>query len=435
MSNIITIKLKLKENISDNIYDFQRKFSNVVRYSFNRFMDGCSRQEVFNLVKTLNNIDELDITWRREAAKLAESIYKSKKEKGDDSKIIFGGKSLFFNRLKGKVSRDEFLNNRKLFYISCEGSKADNKGNRKFKFDVDTLSGSVKLNGKAIQFACHKTSKGQSELMKKMEKLAHLGESGITYRINSEYFYFLVDLEKLPKKERKTLKDRTLALDMNPDYIGLSIMDGNENIVLKKCYDLSKITENNKRKYELTEIAKDVSELCLRYDVCLVGYEKLKINPKDNKKGKRFNRQVNNDWKRKRFITSLHKWLGLIGCQWREVLPQYSSFIGCIMHPDETDSIAASLELNRRLREYKKIYIDKEKPVGNILYPEIAMHLFNRWKESIGDKVFSDWVEAYKWFKETRHSYRLTYPKWLETKGVRPLRFKSMKSKVKIALA
>lgn len=434
MSNIITIRLKLKNSIASDIVDFQKKFTNVVRYSYNRFVDGYSKHEIFNLVKNLNNIECLDVTWRREANKLAESIYSSNKKKGEERKVIFGSKSLFFKRLNGKITHEEYLAQRKLFYISCEGSKADTQGNRKFKFDIDTLSGSVSLNKKKIEFQCHKTSKKQLELMRQAKQLADLGEIGITYRLNAEYFYFLVDIDKLPKIERNTDKNNTLALDMNPNYIGLSVMGDEDRILHKRVYDLSCITNKNKRKYELTEIAKDISKICLKYNVCLVGYEKLKIESKDNKKGRRFNKQVNNDWNRERFVNSLHKWLGLIKCPWQEILPQYSSFIGCIMYPDDTDSIAASLELNRRLREYKAIYIEKEKPVGTILYPEITMHIFNRWKESIGAKVFKDWVEAYEWFKETKHSYRLTYPNWIKKEGIRSLRFKSIKSKVNLAL-
>ena len=41
MSNIITIKLKLKNKI--NFGNFQNKFSNVVRYAFNRYFDGYDK--------------------------------------------------------------------------------------------------------------------------------------------------------------------------------------------------------------------------------------------------------------------------------------------------------------------------------------------------------------------------------------------------------
>ena len=100
------------------------------------------------------------------------------------------------------------------------------------------------------------------------------------------------------------------------------------------------------------------------------------------------------------------------------------------MYENETDSIAASIELNRRLREYKSIYIDKTKSKGNIVYPLFTMSHFNRWKESLDGRVFKDWKESYQWFKETKHSYRLTYPLWLKHNDIRPFRYKSFKSMI-----
>lgn len=432
MSNIITIKLKLRYNIADNIREFQQKYSNVVRYAFNRFMEDYSRTQIFYLIKTLNNVDELDITWRREAVKIAESLALAiKKKNEDEQKVIFGGKANFYKRLKGKISHKEFVENRKLFYISCEGSKSDNKGNRKFKFDFDSLSGSVKLNNKMVFFSCYSQNRNNMSILKQALMLAESNEIGLTYRLNADYFYICVDLDKLTFDRYEVCKDTTLAIDMNPNYIGLCIINPNNKIIHKQVYDLSKIHENgNKRDYELTQIAISIAKLCKHYKVEMVGYEKLKIENSDKKKGKRFNKQVNNDWHRGVFVNSLHKWLGLVNCKWIEIVPEYSSYIGCIMYKNETDCIAASMELNRRLREYKSMFIDKAKSKSSVIYPLFTMSHFNRWKESLGDRVFNDWKESYQWFKETRHSYRLTYPLWLKRNGIRPLRYKSIKSMI-----
>ena len=336
----------------------------------------------------------------------------------------------FYNRLKGKISHETFIENKKLFYISCEGSKADNKGNRKFKFDINTLNGSVKLNNKVVSFSCIKQNKTNMNILRQAIMLAENGEIGLTYRLNGEYFYICVDLEKLTFDRYNVCKNTTLAIDMNPNYIGLCIINPNDKIIHKQVYDLSKIKNNNKRDYELTQIAISIAKLCKHYRVEMVGYEKLKIYSSNKGKGRRFNKQVNNDWHRCIFVNSLHKWLGIINCKWVEIIPEYSSYIGCIMYENETDSIAASIELNRRLREYKSIYIDKTKSKGNIVYPLFTMSHFNRWKESLDGRVFKDWKESYQWFKETKHSYRLTYPLWLKHNGIRPFRYKSFKSMI-----
>ena len=42
----ITVKLKLCEKI--DVGEFQKKYTNVVRYAFNRTMDGKSKYEIFS---------------------------------------------------------------------------------------------------------------------------------------------------------------------------------------------------------------------------------------------------------------------------------------------------------------------------------------------------------------------------------------------------
>ena len=166
---VITVKLKLKQAL--HVDDFQRKFNNVVHFAFNRAMEGLTKYEIFDLLNTLNNVNELDLSWKREAAKLGYTTAKSAlarfKETKDekDLKVIFGSKKIFYQRLTGKLSREEFLKQRKMQPITCEGSKADNHGNRKFKFDFNTFEGSVKLANQTLSFACHKTSKRNLALL------------------------------------------------------------------------------------------------------------------------------------------------------------------------------------------------------------------------------------------------------------------------------
>ena len=428
MGQITTIKLKLKEPVDLGL--FQRKYANVVRYAFNRGMEGMSKYDIFKLLNNLKNLDELDLTWRREAAKLGYSIALSAKKL--DKTVIFGGRKNFFDRLKGKISREEFLSNKKLLPIKCEGSKADHNGNRKFKFDINTLSGSVKLDGRKVEFSCHKTNRKNMEMLAVLQEKAMNKEAGITYQMSNEYFYISFDLENLPEEVRyKKDKDSTLAIDINPNYIGLSIVR-NDEVILRRCYDLSKIKGRNKTKFELTQITIAIKHLCIDYKVSAVGIEKLTMASSNKGKGRRFNKMVNNDWCRDYFFNSLRKHLALIRCQVIEILPQYSSFIGCIMYPDETDSIAASIELNRRLRKFKEIYIDKTGiKDDSVVYPEYKEEYLNRWKkEGISISEGKGWQSVYQWFKESKHSYRLLYNDFLKREECAVSRLNSVKSKV-----
>lgn len=108
----ITVKLKLRERI--DVGEFQRKYTNVARYAFNRAVEGKSKYDVLSLVGNLNNVDILDLSWRREAAKLGYALAKSAlaryKETNNkkDLKVIFGGKKLFYKRLNSKITHNEY---------------------------------------------------------------------------------------------------------------------------------------------------------------------------------------------------------------------------------------------------------------------------------------------------------------------------------------
>ena len=431
----ITVKLKLKSPIE--LGNFQRKYSNVVRFAFNRALEGMSKFDIFNLIPSLNNVDELDRSWKEQAVKdgfgKAQAVLGKYRESQDPStlKVIFGGKRLFYQRLRKEITRDEYLSQRKFFPVTCEGSKADSHGNRKFKFDFISFEGTVMTDKGKISFACHRTSKRNLSMLLALQEMIERKECGMTCRITNEDFYIVFDTNKLPKEiSYRKDKDRTMAIDINPNYIGLSVIDGND-ILLRRCYDLSAVKGRNKKKHELTEIAIEIKHLCAQYKISLVGYEKVEMQPKNHGKGRRFNRLVNNEWCREHFLTSLRKHLSLIGCKTQEIAPQYSSIIGCLMYPDETDSVAASLELNRRLRKFKAIYIDKTEAKSPVLYPEFREEYMNRWKEE-GDSISlkEGWRDVFRWIKESKSSYRFLYPDYVKQPGVAVLRFKSRASKV-----
>ena len=429
MSQSITIKLRLKEDVS--FRTFQHQFNCVVRFAYNRAMEGMAKYDVFALLNGLKHVDELDTSWRREAAKLGFAAAKSSTKKG--TVAIFGGRRNFYQRLRGKIDKQTFLANKHLIPITCEGSKADRLGNRKFHFDFSTFEGDVKLGNERLSFACHKTGRKNMLMLAKLEQLLHEGVCGVTYKLSPTHFYIVFDVELMPKDvmyERD--KSVTLAVDANPNYVGLSIVkDG--LVVLTRAYDLSQIKEkaNNKRKYELTQIVLGIKKLCAQYHVSYVGVEKLDMGAKDHGKGRRFNRQVNRHWCREYFFNSLKKHMCLIGCKVVDLVASYSSFIGCMLYPSETDSIAASIELNRRLIAFVEQYIVGSAPKGQVVYPSFRAECLNRWKkEGVPSSALRGWKAVYQWMKESGHSYRLLYPAYARRSGHRVSRLKSAQSLV-----
>ena len=436
----ITVRLRLREPV--DITGLQRKYNNVARWAYNRALDGMGKYEIFSLLKALNNVEELDLSWLREAAKdgygkAKAATAKARKEaeaNGEEyvrPSAIFGGRKHFYERLRGRITREEFLRGRKQFPVTCEGSRSDSRGNRKFKFDPVTLTGTVMTDRGRVSFSCFPTSRGNMRFLLDLQERIARGECGITCRITSEYFYVVFDVDRSNVEERYAQDGRvTLGIDMNPNYIGLSVTDG-ESVLLRRAYDLRRIRGNSKRKYELTQVVLDIKGICRRYGVSAVGYEELTMPSSDKGKGRRFNRQVNNEWCREYFVNSLRKHMALIGCRCFEIAPQYSSFIGCAMYPEDTDSVAASMEINRRLRRYISMFVDGTEPRGSVVFPEVPADCLNRWKEE-GSPLTgaTDWRDAYRRAKELKLSYRLLYPDFVRRNQVAVSRLKSRKSRV-----
>ena len=81
---MLTIKFKLKTDISKEFLNFQKKYNNVYRFAFNRFQEGKSKIQIEKLVKSLNNTEILDSSWKRIAILNAETLYKARQ----NSKVI-----------------------------------------------------------------------------------------------------------------------------------------------------------------------------------------------------------------------------------------------------------------------------------------------------------------------------------------------------------
>lgn len=435
MPTFSTILLKIKDPFV--IGRAQVEYTNVVRFSFNRAMkNGMSKYDIFKTVESdMNNVSHLDLSWRREAAKKGYAMAQCAKERykktgdPDDLKVTFR-KKLFNKRLNGEITKEEYKQAFKPFFMAFEGNKCDPCGNRKFRFDPDTFKGVMYIDKQKIEFECEATSKRNLELIHRIYDAVSRKEMGVTLQCDGTYLEITYDAERIaPDLTYDPIAGRVLAFDMNPNYIGLSIVDEGGEVIHREVINLSG-TIDRKRKHELLEISGYIRRLCVHYRVEVVGFEKLRMKPKNWGKGKGFNKCVNRDWKRELLLDSLKKNLALIRCRWMELPAEYSSFVGCMMYPDETDSVAASLELSRRL----KIMKDKPKgkqPRGEAACPRYDAAFLNRWKKEGTDAgSVTGWVAAYKWAKKLKLSYRFLYPEYAGVHGDRVFRLKSRHSRV-----
>jgi hypothetical protein len=390
-------------------------------------MPDISTDEIVRMVqKNMKHIEFLDFSLLRCA------VFKASFLK-DNKKVIFGSRKLF-NALKffkykqnPKVSLEELQKkfhekkyNRPLF---LRGSSHDPCGNRKAELDIiDNNSVILKFNKDThVEVKLPQLNKKHLAHLSKLQDLCAENKACFSLEVNNEYIYIIFEESYIKNpKSHKSIENRILSLDLNPNYIGLSICDWsgeNKNLIYKEIIDIIKLStlkqdsyKKHKRDYETSEVNKRVIELAQHYQCELIVFEKLGIESQDWTRGKCFNRLVNNCWNRTKLIQNLIKRCNIAGIKYHDVPAAYSSFIGQMQNETEYDSIAASLELSRRAYVFNKAIKEKHKKIRNILFPIFNVSVLpTRWKERALDEGIKSWKELYYSLKKSKSRYRFLF--------------------------
>lgn len=422
-----SIKLKLIN--PPDLENYFSEFGKLKRLCYNRLLEGKSLSETQRWVKkNISTIlDGCFIEW---ACCEANNTLSAQKELGVD-KIVFGGRKNFKKLSQGKITKNEWLKKRNPNLLTI-GRAADPQGNRKFKLDIQNNRFLFCPNRNIsipLDFKCNQKTK---DFLLKIEGLAKAGKMPITYRLTRTHIILSIDETRVMEAKFEPVKDRILAIDLNPNYIGISISDfnsGQQKEVFSQVFDLRKLNKlsTDKKRYEQLQIANRIIKICQHYKVEVLGVEKLEVKSKNHSKGKKFNALIN-QWDRNTLINNLRKHCGFLGIGFQQIAPEYSSFVGCLSHPGKIDSVAASLELARRAYMFKKVWVEKILPKNTgIVFPEWSERLVDRWKEKLGQKRLTSWKYAYDWFKKNPElCYRVLFSDF--NRDV--FRFKSRKTNV-----
>ena len=398
-----TIKLKIMNTIDLN-YEL-RTYNSVVHFAYNRFHDDNSvkekdvRSQVNQLFKGKLN------SWLLQCAiKDGKSI----QERNQNKKVIFGGKSLYKRYLRGLICKEEFNKQRQL-PISSQGEML-RKGNRMFDFHFDNQSLVLKLSkNKHVDIQLGNIHRNLQKELNKLNELCYDKKATVSIRLNNDYIWITYD-EKLLCNSMKfnELKDnRILGLDLNPNYIGLSVIEfdkeDNFQVLYKQVFDLKELTDkntsNNKRKYEIIKICHTINNLINYWKCKRLSIEDLNIKPSDKGQGKNFNRLCNNVWDMTLVSNKLLILSNIYGYELVKVNPVYSSFIGNLVYGDsETpDMVAASIEIARRgYKKYEK----------NWFYPSFNIDcLDEQWKQTL--TRVENWKNTFIKIKNSKVKYRV----------------------------
>ena len=436
---MITIKIKYNIDNPDNkllLNDFIKQYNSVYHVAFNNLQLG--RKNKLSELSKLNNIELLDSWFIQSANFEAKQLYGKVKDK----KIIFGGKKNYFQRLKGLINKDEYKLNR-LAPLCSYGEKSSGTkhvhGNRKFKLSDDLTYITLKLNKQKIIINLpkhlHNNIKQQLKTIYKHQLLDNIP---ILYKIDTEYVYISVDEIIFKTTQCKQIYNRVMSIDMNPNYIGWSIIDWKSesdfNIIktgiisIKKLNDYDQSLKNksysseskerkyisNKRNYETLQISKNLINKAIYYRCQIFSIEDLNIKSQDGGRGRNWNRLVNNQWCRNKLVNNLIKRCNIFSIKLLQVKPEYSSFIGNFLFRtlNLPDPILSSLEISRRAYEFYNQYIIKVKEIKkNIIQPKIDQFrdFFVKSLEEFDlEDNWLDFKQLYLYFKKSKMMYRLS---------------------------
>lgn len=402
-----TVKLTICNEV--NVLDDMRMFSSIVRVAFNRYQDGMAEKEVRAYCNARFDHNSWFI---QSAVKEASALYKLNGEK----RILFGGKNNLHQYLKGLLDKATFKY-RRMFPIGIQGEKL-HKGNRLFVFDLDNQRLTYKPSkDRHVDIRFLPMKKKIAEELSKVQELTEQNKITVSIKLSDKYVWLTYDEGLIYDVRYKKLQSkRVLGIDMNPNYIGLSVIEFDKNdefkVLHKQVFDLSKLTVSsgkantdssskyltNKLRHETIAIVHEISKLVGVWKCKTVAIEDLSIKPKDLKKGKKLNKLCNNKWERRLFVNKLKMLANLHNYELTEVNPAYSSIVGNFAYGSEItpDMVAASIEIARRA--YKKFEKRWFYPRFNIQFRD------EQWKQTLGS--VDDWKGLFSKIKETGLKYR-----------------------------
>lgn len=402
-----TLHFKIEYTNKESIDYDSRVYSSIVRYSYNRLKENNSTTLTYQDVRTKFNLNSHLCNC---AVREAQGIIKRFKKEELPKKFYFGE---FKRYIKGLITKDEFKQSRNLGLFS-EGEQGS-KGNRLFK--IDLINQVIIYKRSRKEHIPLKIKENLSPKRKRLLESIHLVMinrlSPVSFRVKDDNLYITYDETVVESfKKFKDLKsNRILGIDLNPNYIGLSILefqsDNSFQVIHKQVFDISELNEigsTNKVRYEIQQIDNEILKLCKHFKVSKLVVEDLKFKKSNKFWSKKLNKLCKNKFRYCQIKNHLQTLCNVYGVELIEVNAAYSSFVGNFIYGGETtpDMIAASIELARR--GYKKFQKEWFYP-PMITLERIKEVLGNQWKKEL-KLSFNSWIGLFNQIKKLELKYR-----------------------------
>lgn len=417
------IALKLKIKLPSDVLPYLKEHNKLKRILFNLMRKRqLSYVDAVKVVETSYSYNRnlVDNFFLRDCIGVQVDGLVSSCDARGQKTVTFGSVKSWKEFIAGKITKEEFYHQRDTSAILYTG-RTRAKGNQKFQLSTETSEIIFKpKRGVAITipFRCSSSRLNQ---LRKIQKEAECKTMMFSIQMSENSISVLIDEKILENHEACFIPGRVAALDAGPNVFGWAVMDfGGPSTppvpVFKECvsvYELKQCGNSDKIKYALNIQAKRIAKHAKHLQVQVFGLEKLNIQGNSGK-GHRFNKMVNNDWKREHFRKALTKWLSIYRIPSQEIAAQYSSTIGCMENPDETDSVAASLELARRTHIFYQRFVLKNKDFTDVdvIYPPFSKEVIaERWNSKLvlpPGKM--GWVSLHQYLKNMKpNPFRLLF--------------------------
>ena len=426
---MITLKLKYRLKDEQDMYlirNYQIQYSSCLHFLYNRISDNPSitEKELRLLYNNVNNCSLINKWLFQCAIKEAKQIYNS-----HGIKVIFGGKANYFKRNKLAITKEEYKAKRISPVYSI--GEASNKGNRFFRLKEGNVLTFQPNRLQHIDLELVGLRKHRQTIISKLTELANQKKVTITYKLSSEYVWISYDEKLVTNIETPKINNRVFAIDMNPNYIGWSIVDwkssSNFRIVKEGVISIKELNDydnkqkinstkrkhiSNIRHHAILEICKNLVDTAAYYRCDKFVLEDLKL--KTNGSYSKFNRLTRNQWCRDLLENNITKRCNIYNIKTVKVKPEYSSFVGNFLFRYVTnmpDMVLASIEIGRRGYEYSSQYIDKTKnKKKNIVFPDISDFddLYTKSLEEFSIEEKQDtMLTLYSYIKNAKMTYRV----------------------------
>ncbi len=285
-------------------------------------------------------------------------------------------------------------------YLIGEGNQ---KGNRKIQIlydeDNDKFSFLFKPTINDHYIFDIEVPRRYHNIMIQLFRIQYEKKYAITYKIDLEYIHVSFDESLIEGFKINPIKNRVIAIDMNPNYIGYSVVQwnssGNYEVIDKGIFSLKDLNfpkrkkknmtkhqrlawRNYKKKltrkkeHELKEISKHLISIAIHYKCETFAIENLKFKPGDKGLGSFFNLLCNQSWNRNDLIESIQKWCNIFNIHFIKVYPLWSSMVGNYVFRHDNhypDPVLASIEIGRRGYEVNAQKLGRKEKIENIAFP------------------------------------------------------------------